>query len=246
VRTVRSASVVGLAAQAVLLAALLGTVGLGVAGALVGLAYGAVVVCLLERGLRRAGATAPGPADRVTLIRAVLVGGVAALVTDSFSQPGATGALTGLAAVALLLDGVDGRVARHTGTVSAVGARFDVEVDSVLVFLLSLYAAHRLGPWVVALGSLHYALLLARTALAWLRRPAPPRPWCKVVAVVQGVALVVVSTEAVPRGVSVLLLLAVGALLAESFGHEVWELWRTRRPEAAGGAVPADLGLVRG
>jgi phosphatidylglycerophosphate synthase len=246
VRAVGSASFVGLAAQTGVLAALVGTGGVGVPGALVGLAYGAAVVGLLQRGLTRAGAAAPGPADRVTLLRAGLVGGVAALVTESFLRPVPGSAIAALAAVALLLDAVDGRVARHTGTVSAVGARLDVEVDSTLVLLLSVYLARWLGPWVVALGSLHYALVIAAAVVPWLRRPTPPRYWCKVVAAVQGSTLVTVASGAVPPSVSTTALVVVAALLAESFGREVWWLWSTHRVETAAGVLRPALGRVHG
>ena len=180
----------GLIAQVALLAALAGTVGLGVLGGLVGLAYGVAAVGLLSRALGRSGAPALGPADVVTLARSVLVGGVAALVADSFVGPVPLGALTALAVVALVLDAVDGRVARYTRTVSAVGARFDMEVDSVLVLLLSVYVARSLGIWVLAIGSVRYAYWVAGRALPWLRGPVPPRYWCKVVAAVQGIVLV--------------------------------------------------------
>ena len=43
-----------------------------------------------------------------------------------------------LSSVALALDGVDGQVARRTRTVSALGARFDMEVDAFLVLVLSV------------------------------------------------------------------------------------------------------------
>jgi phosphatidylglycerophosphate synthase len=224
----------GLIAQVAVLAALAGTVGLGPAGALAGLAYGVAVLGLLMRALQRSGAAALGPADRVTLTRAVLVGGVAALVTDSFLRPVPVGMLASLAAVALLLDGVDGRVARHTRTVSALGARFDVEVDSFLVLVLSVYVARELGPWVLAIGSVSYVLQIARRALPWLRRQAPPRYWCKVVAAVQGVVLATAAAGVLPRGVAVAALGVVAVLLAESFGREVWWLWRSRRAATVG------------
>jgi phosphatidylglycerophosphate synthase len=245
VRSIRSASTAGLAAQLAVLAALAATVGLSGPGALVGLAYGGAVVGLLARGLRRAGSAAPGPADLITLVRAVLVGGVAALVAGAFAGSAPAAAPAGLAAAALLLDGVDGRVARATGTVSTVGARFDVEVDAALVLVLSLYAARELGPWVVLLGSLHYLLGGARLALPWLRRSAPPRSWCKVVAAVQGVVLVVVASGVLPPILATTALLVVGVLLAESFGREVRWLFRTRGPVPALIPVPA-LGSVRG
>ncbi len=41
-------------------------------------------------------------------------------------------ALVALASAALVLDAVDGQVARRTGTATALGARFDGEVDAFL------------------------------------------------------------------------------------------------------------------
>jgi phosphatidylglycerophosphate synthase len=231
----------GLVAQLAVLAVLLGTVGLGPVGGIAGLAYGVTVVTLLSSGLQRSGTPFLGPADLVTLLRSALVGGVAALVADSFSRPVAPVALAVLAGVALLLDGVDGRVARRTGTVSEVGARFDMEVDSVLVLLLSASAALSIGPWVLAIGSVRYARLVAGWVLPWLRRPVPPRYWCKVVAVVQGVVLTVAAADLLPRAVAVLALVVVALLLAESFGREVSDLCRTRRVPPA---VEADASVV--
>ena len=46
-----------------------------------------------------------------------------------------------LAAVALALDPADGWLARRTGTASALGARFDGEVDAFLILALSVYVA---------------------------------------------------------------------------------------------------------
>jgi phosphatidylglycerophosphate synthase len=245
VLTVHPGVLTGLITQAALLAALAGTVGLGPTGVLAGLAYGAAVAVLLSRALRRAGRTALGPADLVTSARSVLVGGIVALVADSFARPVPVAVLTALAVVALVLDAVDGRVARYTGTVSTVGARFDMEVDSVLVLVLSAYVARFLGPWVLAIGSVHYVLLAARRALPWLRRPVPRRFWCKVVAAVQGVVLAVGTTGLLPPVVAVVALGVVAALLAESFGREVWWLWRHRA--AAGTLVePSAVAWARG
>ncbi len=235
--TVHRGMATGLIAQVALLAVLADTVGLGVAGARGGLAYGVAAVGLLSRGLKRAGAAAPGPADLVTLARSVLVGGIAALVVHSFVGPVSVRALTVLAVVALALDAVDGRVARYTRTVSAVGARFDMEVDSVLVLLLSVYVAHSLGIWVIAIGSVRYVHWIACRALPWLRVPVPPRYWCKVVAAVQGIVLTAVAGGVLSGVGAVLALLVVATLLVESFGREVWWLWRVHR-----GSVADDVG----
>jgi phosphatidylglycerophosphate synthase len=194
----------------------------------------------------RSGAVLMGPADLVTLVRAVLVGGVAALVADSFVGSERVGALTALVVVALALDAVDGRVARNTGTVSAVGARFDMEVDSILVLLLSVYVARSLGLWVLAIGSAHYVLVVARRALPWLRGQVPPRHWCKVVAAVQGIVLTTAAAGVLPRVVAVLALVVVAGLLAESFGREVWWLWRGHRAGSYGDVEPRAVGSVHG
>ena len=238
--TVHRGSLAGLIVQLGLLAVLVGTVDLGGVGALVGLAYGVAVVALLSGALQRSGAAILGPADLVTLLRSVLVGGVAALVADSFLRPVPVGTLILLAAVALALDGVDGWVARSTGTVSAVGARFDMEVDSVLVLVLSASVARSLGAWVLAIGSVRYVRLFTGWVLPWLRRPVPARYWCKVVATVQGVVLTVSAADVLPRAVAVRALVVVAALLAESFGREVWWLWRGR-DLVAGGDVGASV-----
>ena len=108
----------GPVAQVLLLRALAGTVGLGAAG----------VGCRsrLRRGPRRGAGTQPlrdrserlGPAGWVTLARATLAVGVAALTADSFDRDAPVATLVALSAVALVLDYVDGQVARRTGTAS--------------------------------------------------------------------------------------------------------------------------------
>ena len=146
--------------------------------------------CSPRPGPRR-DASGSGPADRVTLTRATLVGGVAALVADSFAGRRPSPCWSLLAAVALVLDAVDGRVARRTGTASPLGARFDMEVDAFLILVLSVYVARSVGPWVLAIGAARYAFVAAGWLLPWLRGPAPPRYWRKVVAAIQGIVLTV-------------------------------------------------------
>ena len=149
-----------------LLAVLASTVGLGGAGWATGVACGLFVNGALARGLAHHGSAGLGPADRVTLARAVLACGVAALTADSFVGSRPRRVLVALTAVALALDAVDGRVARRTGTVSELGARFDMEVDAFLILVLSVYVAPAVGWWVLAIGLMRYALLAGRAAAA--------------------------------------------------------------------------------
>ncbi|MDQ1586707.1 MAG: hypothetical protein QOH80_2072, partial [Actinomycetota bacterium] len=111
--SVQRGAAVGLLAQLALLAVLAVTVGLGAAGWAVGLACGVVANAGIARGLVRSRARGFGPANRVTIARATLVGAVAALVADTFRGAASVPVLVGLAAVALVLDAIDGWVARR-------------------------------------------------------------------------------------------------------------------------------------
>jgi phosphatidylglycerophosphate synthase len=227
-RTVQRWPAAGLAAQAGLLVVLALTVGPGTSGTALGGMVALAVTAALAVGLRRSDATRFGPANAITLTRASLVVGVAALVPEHALS---RGALVGLAGPALVLDLVDGRVARATGSVTRLGARFDMETDALLILLLSVSVVGDLGwsaGWVLLIGTARYLLWLAERAVPWLRKPTPVRPWAKVVAAVQGVLLVVACSRLLPTGVA-LALLAVGLLLlAESFAWQVRWLARHR------------------
>ncbi len=220
----------GLVAELVLLAMLGGTAGLGGPGWLAGMASAVVVNIALVRGLARSGALAPTPGDWLTLLRATLVGGVTALVADGFYRPAPVLTLVSLATVALVLDALDGWVARRTHTVTRLGARFDMEVDAWLILILSVYVASRVGSWVLIIGAARYAFVAAGWLLPWLRASAPPRYWNKGVAAIQGIALTAVATDIFPPALAAALLGIAAALLAESFGREVLWLWRHRQP----------------
>jgi phosphatidylglycerophosphate synthase len=169
-----------------------------------------------------------GYADWVTLTRATLVGGVAALVVHALHTDVPVAPLVAIASVALALDAVDGVVARRTGTASPLGARFDMEVDAFLILVLSVSVATRLGAWVLAIGAMRYAYVVAGWALPWLRRPVPPRYWRKVVAATQGVTLTAVTSGLFPVSVCVVAVAVALALLVESFGRDVVRQWRQR------------------
>lgn len=225
--------VVGLVAQLGLLAVLAASVGLGAAGWLVGTAYALVVCATLGLALRRAGARHLGPANQVTLARATLVGGVTALVVESLNRPVPLGVLVPLATVALLLDAVDGQVARRTRTTSAVGARFDMEIDALLLLALSVFVARDLGGWVLAISLLRYAFVVAGAVLPWLTAPLPPAMWRKTVAAAQGIVLVAASSGLAPRPVEFTVVGLALAVLVVSFGRDIRWLWRRRGARSA-------------
>jgi phosphatidylglycerophosphate synthase len=227
----------GLAAQGVLLLALDAAVGLTATGWAAGVAYALGLWMTLTAGLQAAGMRALGPANAVTLARASLVAGVTALVVSSIQRPIPTTVLVTLIGVALALDGVDGQVARRTGSTSALGARFDMEVDAFLVLVLSVFVGGMFGWWTVAIGAFRYVFAAAYRALPWLAVPLPPRFSRKVVAAVQGIVLVVATAQVLPFALAYVAVLAALASLTWSFGRDIAWLWRVEQARRA--TVPA-------
>lgn len=225
------APLAGFAAQLLLLAALAATVGLSTWGLVAGVVYGTVLCGLLGLALQRAEMTRLGWANSVTLGRAILTGGVTAMVLTP--QP-PVALLVTVAAVALAMDGVDGQVARRTGTTTPLGARFDMEVDAFLILVLSVYAGFEYGWWAVAIGAFRYAFVAASWAMPWLNAPLPPRFGRKVVAAQQGVMLAVVASGLLPTVFAVLALMVALGSLTWSFGRDIaWLHQASRVREAA-------------
>ncbi len=229
----------GLAAMPLLLAALALTTRLTAIGWAAGLLSGGVVTALLTAARARRRQASLGPADWVTLARAYLTSGIAALVAQDWAGVRSTVPLVILGAVALALDGVDGRIARRTGTVSELGARFDGEVDAYLILVLSLGLSADLGWWVAAAGVTRYAFLVAGWVLPMFARPLPYRYWRKVVTAAAGLVLLVAISGLLPGPVNVIGVLIVLALLAESFGRDIAWLYHRGAREGTRRALAA-------
>src|SRR4051812_29364644 len=82
-RASQAGPALGLIAQVLLLAVLAGPAGLGAAGWVVGVACAVAMAAAFARGLRRGPGERLEPASWVTLARATLAVGVAALAADS-------------------------------------------------------------------------------------------------------------------------------------------------------------------
>jgi phosphatidylglycerophosphate synthase len=196
---------------------------LSTGGWLAGLLYLVMAALLLTRGLRRREITVFGPANVATTVRSTLVGIITALVATSLTAAISVPLLIALTVPALALDAVDGWLARRTGTVSELGARYDMEVDAFLILVLSAYVAQDLGWWVLTLGLMRYAYVAAGWVLPWLRASAPPRYWNKVAAAFAGIALAFAATGLAPGWIDTVVVAISLCLLVESFGREV--LW---------------------
>lgn len=174
-------------------------------------------------------------ADVVTLVRGLGVCFLAGLALQALAGGLTKRALLTMIIIGtlcLLLDGVDGRVARARSETSTFGARFDVETDAAMLAVLSVTVAALgiAGWWVLAIGAMRYGYVATSLLVPALRTPLPYRYSGKVIAVIQAVALLAalsVGLTHVEPWVSTTFLLAALAALCWSFGSSV--IWQLRR-----------------
>jgi phosphatidylglycerophosphate synthase len=192
--------------------------------------YAALAV-IVVRGLP---SDAPGPgvgaANRVTLLRASLSIPIGALALFAVALDDASAWwVIVLGTAAMVLDGVDGRVARRTGTQNAFGARFDMELDAGLILALSVlvWASGRAGLWVLAIGLMRYLFVVASWLVPSLGGALPERFRRKAVCVVQGVVLLVALGPIIPGPVAAFVCAFGLAALTWSFAVDVVWLLRT-------------------
>lgn len=119
-------------------------------------------------------------ADAVTLGRTVLLGLFAAELTDSLLGDGASAgaalswATVALAVVVLLLDGVDGAVARAFGGGTDAGRSYDDVVDAVVLLVLAGAAGWMVVWWAVVPGLVKPLFALGqRLRPRWRHRLGP-------------------------------------------------------------------------
>ena len=175
-----------------------------------------------------------GLANGATLLRAVAVALFAGLLgTDA---PGQAWLIVGLASLALTLDGADGWLARRLTSESPFGARFDMEVDALLILVLAalVFDDGRAGVWVLAAGGLRYVFVVAQVLAPVLRAPLPESRRRKTVCVLQIAVLILCLAPVVPLAASAVIAAASIVVLAWSFAVDtVWLLRRRSTPVVA-------------
>jgi phosphatidylglycerophosphate synthase len=170
-----------------------------------------------------------GPANQITTVRALLVSLVGGLIGEAPLPIVATGAV-GASALATVLDGADGWLARRTRMESAFGARFDMEVDALLIQVLAILAWRwgKAGPWVLLSGLLRYVFLASGWLWRWMRAPLGSTFRGKAICILQIVTLTMALLPNVePRASGVLAGLGLLAL-CYSFLVDSWRLWAQR------------------
>ncbi len=170
-----------------------------------------------------------GAANAATSVRAALTAVVCGCIGEAHSSAVAAGAVVA-GAVATALDGVDGWLARRTNMASVFGARFDTEVDALLILALSIltWRHGKAGAWVLASGLLRYVFLAAGWFAPWLNGPLTPTFRGRTICVVQIVVLLIAMLPTVRPDVSSPIAAGGVAVLAYSFAVDTLRLWRQR------------------
>jgi len=111
-----------------------------------------------------------GYANWITLFRLVII-----LFSISYWDKLSDLVLFGFFGVVIILDGVDGYIARKFNQISKQGEYLDMEIDAVFVFLLSYmhFSHEKLHAWILIPGGLRY---LYGILLAWIKEPPIVKP----------------------------------------------------------------------
>jgi phosphatidylglycerophosphate synthase len=245
VRDATAAAVTGLTAAAVVTAVLSGVYIVSPTAVGIGVVLGSLPAGLAALGMLRRRPRRSTYADRVTLTRAVLASGCAAVAAMALVSPVPVCSwwFLSLVVTTLLLDAVDGKVARLTQTATRAGARLDMEVDAVFLVVLSVAVATEFGVWVLLIGAMRYLYLAASYLRPILSTPVPPSRFRRAVAGVQGIALLIALVPMVPAGAAKAGVQLALLLLLSSFGHQAVAVMRQGQ---AAHHVPSPVGSSRG
>ena len=165
-----------------------------------------------------------GAANRLTLIRATLLLPIAALVLEpEILRDDGYWWIIVVSTVAMILDGVDGWMARRTGTATEFGGRFDMELDAFLMLALSVlvWLSGQTGPWVMLIGVIRYLFLAAGWIWPALQAELPPSWRRKSICVIQGVVLLVCLGPIIPPAMASVTAFGALVLLMYSFVVDV-------------------------
>jgi len=168
-----------------------------------------------------------GPANQITTMRAMLVALVAALIGEPRFPNVATSAAAASVVVSAL-DGVDGWLARRHQIASRFGARFDMEIDALLILVLAILVTEfeKAGPWVILSGLLRYIFVGAGKYWPRLRAPLFASRRRQAVCVVQILALNLAIVPAIQPPLSAAM--AAGALAALAWSFLIDTRWLLR------------------
>ena len=159
-----------------------------------------------------------GWANGVTLMRATGVALLAGLIGLEGDDTLAWLELL-LALTMLLLDGIDGWLARRFNSASLFGARFDMEVDALFILVLALlvWQFDKAPGWILLAGLWRYGFIVVGQLYPKLAAPLPPSKRRQTGCVVQIVALLICLNPWLPNTVTAPLALIALLFLSTSF-----------------------------
>jgi phosphatidylglycerophosphate synthase len=168
----------------------------------------------------------------VTLARGALTAMLYAAIGEQVGPP-VVWFVVIAAAIAVMLDGVDGWLARNTGETTPFGARFDMETDALLILGISILSWQhgKAGPWILAAGLMRYIFVAFGYVLPWLNRALPYSYRRKVVCVAQSLSLIVSLIPWLTVPFSTFIALAGLSLLLMSFAVDIAWLLRAHRTQ---------------
>jgi len=175
-----------------------------------------------------------GPANQVTTARAVLVALIVGAIGERAS-PAVAASAAGVSLAVTMMDGVDGWMARRSRMSSRFGARFDMEIDALLILSLSIlvWENGKAGSWVVLSGLLRYVFVAAGRLLPQMRQPLPDSRRRQAICVVQVAGLIIALEPFVTPPASELIASAALVALACSFAVDTVWLLSDRRQQMA-------------
>ncbi len=133
-----------------------------------------------------------------------------------------------LALVVLILDGLDGYLARRFQTSSVFGEYLDMETDAFYVLGMSmlLYELNYFGGWILGIGLLRYAYFLV------LRKVKAPQQKESRLFLARLIAVILMATMAacfiLPPWIHQPAMIIASGLVLYSFGNSFWLSWKPR------------------
>lgn len=213
-------------------ALLVGIAGLGYSIAVITLLLWACIAVLVWQALTHHPHNRFGSANIVTTFRAVATVILASLIpaAELLSSPAMNPWLwvITIGAIGILsLDGLDGYLARRSALSSDMGARFDMEIDSLLALVIALFIwrSGDIGVWILGLGLMRYAFLLASVWIKPLTRRLYPSMRRKTVCVIQLAALCALLSPIIQPPLSIVIGMAALLCLAGSFARDIHWLY---------------------
>ena len=172
-----------------------------------------------------------GPANRLSLLRGVIIAVLAGFAWNTPATPTVEWVVCILAISTLILDGLDGAVARRSGIISTLGARLDCELDGLLTLVLSIivYSSGRVDAFILLAGSMHYLFFAARFVKLVPTVELPSSFRRQTAGVVSSFLLVVCCAPSMGANIDTALALTAVLLLTSSFASDLATLIRVKQ-----------------